>query len=87
MFRFFDIVEIQVEIGSFIEKIILDGTEMSESINDTGTEYASVEDPLNTHKTTWNEVTLILEIPSIIKKENVIIAPRQGGKTVLSLSN
>ena len=87
MFRFFDIVEIQVEIESFIEKIILDGTEMSERINDTGTEYASVEDPLNTHKTTWNEVTLILEIPSIIKKENVIIAPRQGGKTVLSLSN
>ena len=48
----------------------------------------SVEDPLSMHRTGSNETTLVLEIPSIINDENVIIAPGQGKKTVsVSISN
>ena len=51
---------------------------MSESINDTETEYASVEDSLNMHRIALNETTLVSEIPSIINEENDIITPREG---------
>ena len=56
---------------------------MSESINDTETEYASVGDPLNMHRTASNETTLVAEIPNIINEENIIIAPGQGKKTTI----
>ena len=72
---------------SVTEKIILDGKEMRENINDTESEtkYASGEDPLKILRTTSNETTLISEIPDIINEEKVIIAPGQG-KTPISIS-
>ena len=54
----------------------------SENRNDTKTECASVEDPLNMHRTASNETTLVSEIPNIINEQNVLIAPGQGKKTV-----
>ena len=42
--------------------------------------FASVEDPLNMHRTASNETTLVSEIPNIINGEHVIIAPGQGKK-------
>ena len=68
MFRFFEIVEIQGENESATEKIMSDSTEISESINDTKTEYASVEDPLSMYRTASNETILISEIPNIMKE-------------------
>ena len=47
---------------------------MSEKINDTEREYASVEDSLNMHRIPSNEATLISEIPNIIIEENVLTA-------------
>ena len=55
---------------------------MSENINDTEIEYASVEVPLNIHKSAANETTLFSEIPNIINEENIIIAPGLGKETV-----
>ena len=46
--------------------------------NASEAEYASVDDPLNMHRTATNETTPISEIPNIINEENVIIAPGQG---------
>ena len=43
---------------------------MRESINDTGTKYASAEDTLSMHRTTPNETALIFDISNIIKKKN-----------------
>ena len=54
-FRFSDInVEIQGENEIVIEKFVFDGKEMRQNISDTEneTEYASVEDSLNMHRTT-----------------------------------
>ena len=51
MFRFSDTIEIQGENERATEKIISDRIEISVSINDTETEYASVEDPLSKHIT------------------------------------
>ena len=45
---------------------------MNESINDTETEYASVEDLLSMHRTALNKKTLISEI------SNIVIAPGEG---------
>ena len=56
---------------------MFDRKEVNVNRNDTGTECTSVEDPLNKNRTT--------SIPNIINKENVIIAPGQGKKTVLIL--
>ena len=52
--------------------------------NASEAEYASVEDPLNMHRTATNKTTLISEIPNIIDEENVIIAPGQV-KTPVSI--
>ena len=52
--------------------------------NASETEYASVEDHLNMHKTATNGTTLISEISNIINEENVFIAPGQG-KTSVSI--
>ena len=76
--KFSNIVEIQGKNRSVTQKIILGGKEMSESTNDTETEYASVEDSLNMHRIALNETTLVSEIPSIINEENDIITPREG---------
>ena len=51
------------------------------------TEYASVEGPLNMHRTASNKTTLISEIPNVINEQNVIIAPGQGQIPVLMLSD
>ena len=54
---------------------------MTKNINDRSeTEFASVEDPLNMHKTASNETTLASEIPNIINDENIIIAAGQEKK-------
>ena len=50
---------------------------MSEKINDTEREYASVEHSLNMHRIPSNETTLISEIPNIIIEENVLTAAGQ----------
>ena len=52
--------------------------------NASETEYASVEDPLNMHKTETNGTTLISEIFNRINEKNVFIAPGQG-KTSVSI--
>ena len=85
MFRFSDIIEIQGKNESIAGKIISDSTETSESINNTGTKYASVEDPQSMHRTASNEVPLISEIPNIINEENVIISPGQEKKNQLQV--
>ena len=61
---------------------------MRENVNDneSETEFASVEDPLNMHRTASSETTLVSEIPNIIDEENVIIAPAQGKTPVSILS-
>ena len=46
------------------------------SVNET--EFVSVEDPLNKHRTTSNEKILVSETPNIISEENFIITPGQG---------
>ena len=47
----------------FTEKNISDGKEMSDNINGTinETDFASVEDALNMHRTASNEVTYVLD--------------------------
>ena len=61
---------------------------MTKNINDISkTEFASVEDSINMHKTKSDETTFALKIPIIIDEENVNIAPRQGKKTVSVLSD
>ena len=86
MFRFSDInVEIQGENEmSVTEKIILDGKEMRENINDTENEkeFASDEDPLNMHRTASNEETLITETPDIINEEKLSL---HQGKEKISI--
>ena len=55
--------------------------ESTENINGKSeTEFASVEDTLNMHRTASNETTLVSDIPNIINEEDVIIAPEQGKK-------
>ena len=80
MLRFSDIVKIQGENNTAIEKIISDRTEVSESINDTEIEYASVEDPQGMQRTA--STALISEISNIFNEESFIIAPGQGKHSV-----
>ena len=81
LLRFFDIVKIQGENKTAIEKIISDRTEISESINDTEIEYASVEDPLDMQRTA--STGLIFEILNIFNEESfIIVAPGQGKHSV-----
>ena len=79
MLNFSDINKIQEETESVTENGISDGKEMNKNNNENANEaeYASVEDPLNMHRTATNETTLISDIPNIINEENVIIAPGQ----------
>ena len=78
-------MKIKIKTGSVTKNGISDENEMDKNIQvKQNAEYASVEDPLNMHRTATNEITLISEIPNIINEENVIIAPRQG-KTPVSV--
>ena len=63
------------------------GKKMSETINDTDTGYASVEDPLYMHRPESNETSLVFEIPNIVNEENSIIGSGQGKKPVSILSS
>ena len=50
---------------------------MTQNINDRSeTEFSSIEDPLNMHKTASSKTTLISKIPNIINDE--IITMHQG---------
>ena len=62
---------------------------MAENVNytRTKTEFASVEDPLNKHRTASKETILVSEIPNMIDKENVIIAPGKRKTPVSILSD
>ena len=72
---------------SVTERNVSDEKEMTENTNDRSeTEFTSVEDPLNMHRTASNKTTLVFQIPNIINEENVIIAPGQG-KTPVSILN
>ena len=48
----------------------------------TEVEYASVEDPLNIHRSVSNQASLVSDIPSINYEQKVIIGPGQGVKPV-----
>ena len=87
-FKFYDIAEIQGQSECVTEENVSDGKEVTENINDRSeTESASVENPLNTHRTASNETTLVSEISNIINDENVITALGQGKKPVSILSD
>ena len=60
---------------------------MAENINNNKSETGvdSVEVPLNTHRATINETTLVSNILNIVSNENIIIALGQGNRTVLLL--
>ena len=61
LFIFSDIFETQIENDSATEKTIPDRKEMSEGNNtEKETEYALVEDPLNTNRTALHETTFFL---------------------------
>ena len=89
MLNFFDIVGVQGETESVLEKNISDEKEMRKNINGTKseTEFASVEVPLNMHRSVSNETTLVSEIANTINKRNVLIATRQGKTPVSVLSD
>ena len=72
---FSDIVEIRGQ-----DKMLLKNQIEKKKLEVTVKEYASVEDPLNMHRTASNETNLVSEIPNIINEENVIAAPGQGKK-------
>ena len=72
MFRFSDIVEIQGRNKNVTEKIISDGKEVRVNRNNTETDYDSVEDPLNTHRTASNDTALVFEIPNIIIMRKIL---------------
>ena len=79
MFKFSDVVEIQGQSESVTEKIISNGKEMTGNWNNRSeTEFNSVEDPLNMHRTVLNQTILVSEIPNIINQENGITAPGQA---------
>ena len=85
MFRFSDIAEIQNK--NVTEKNISDGKEVSENKNDTETDYASVEDPLNMYYSASNEATLVSEIRNIINEEKFYNYTRARKNTVLIFSD
>ena len=72
MFRFFDIVKVQGVKESITEKGIFDSTQISQSINDTKTRYASVESPLSMHRTLSDDTILISGIPNIIVNKEIV---------------
>ena len=79
MFRFSDIVEVQGQKNPVTEKIVSNGTEMSESTNDTETEYSSVEVLLSMHIIAFNKTTPYSEIPKITMRQ-VLLLHQDNGK-------
>ena len=68
---FLILLKFKDKIKMLLNKLISDKKEMSESINtetinDTESEYASVEDLLNMHRTASKVTTLASTIPNII---------------------
>ena len=63
MLKVSDIDKIQKQYENVTEKIISLREEVSESRNDTETEYVSVEDVLDTQETPSNETNLVLIAP------------------------
>ena len=63
MFKFSDFVEIQGETEKDTAESICNA---KDNVNESGTEYASVEDPLNIHRTVSNETTLVSNIPTFL---------------------
>ena len=59
IFKFSEIHETQERKKSVTEKITSDGKETSENMNDIEIGYASVEDPLNIHRSASNQTTLV----------------------------
>ena len=82
IFKFSNIVEIQGQTETYTENIS-DGKEMTGNLNDirSNTEFASVEDSLNMHRTASKEITLVSEISNIIDEENVIICTTERTNT------
>ena len=84
MLKFSDFAEMQGEIEKGTAESICNA---KENVNESETEYASVEDPPNIHSTASNETTLASDIPNIVNNENIIIAPSQGKTPVSVLSD
>ena len=84
MFKFSDIVKMQVETDKVTAESICNA---KENINESETEYALVEDLLNIHRTASNETTLFFNIPNTANNENIIIAPGQGKTPVFVLTD
>ena len=80
MFKFSYFVEMQGETEKGTAESICNA---KENVNESETEYASVEDPLKIQRTVSNETTLVSDIPNIVNNENIIIAPCQR-KTLVS---
>ena len=77
---FLTLLKFKEKIRPLLKKIISDRTKISENINDTEIEYASVEDLLAMQRTA--STALIFEISNIFNEESFIIAPGQGKHSV-----
>ena len=87
MSRFSDIGEPQEEKQSVTEKNFQMKKKWVKIWYNAEIDYTSVENPLNIHRSAWNETILVSKILNIINEENVIIPPGQGQKPVLILSD
>ena len=84
MLKFSDFVELQGETEKGTAESICNP---KENVNESESEYASVEDRLNIHRTASKETTLVSAIPNIVSNQNIIIAPGQGKTPVSVLSD
>ena len=84
MLKFSDFVEMQGETEKGTAESICNP---KENVNESESEYASVEDRLNIHRTASKETTLVSAIPNIVSNQNNIIAPGQGKTPVSVLSD
>ena len=82
--KFSNFVEMQGETEKGTAESIRNA---KENVNESETEYASVEDPLNIQRTASNETTLVSDIPNIVSNQNIITAPGQGKTPVSVLSD
>ena len=84
MLKFSDFVEMQGETEKGTAESICNP---KENVNESESEYASVEDRLNIHRTASKETTLVSAIPNIVSNQNNIIAPGQGKTPISVLSD
>ena len=79
MLWFSDSVEMQGESENDAENIS-DGKKMTENVKNTRSKtiFASVEDPLDMHRTASNEKTLVSEIPNELMRK--MLSLHQGKK-------